>query len=122
VCPEDSVAEVRATGNGGKHIVRHPALTPYNDETGVLGGEPVEGLKQKRVVLAGLDRPHGEEKSQAGKLREGRGAGIASPTSARAGTAKSALSLMTRVVMERLRKCSASSLRSRATRAEVASV
>ena len=41
-----------------------------------LADEPVESLKQKRVVLAGLDRPDRQQKAQARKLREGLSAGF----------------------------------------------
>ena len=63
-------------GEGRKRFISHPALAADNDEPSVLGGEPVEGLKQKRVVLAGLDRPNRQQVAQARKLREGRRAGF----------------------------------------------
>jgi hypothetical protein len=32
-------------GEGSKRFISHPALAADNDESSVLGGEPVEGLK-----------------------------------------------------------------------------
>ena len=74
--PEHALAEVGMPGEGRKRIVGHPALAADNDKPGVLGGQPVEGLKQERVVLAGLDRPDRQQIAQARKLREGRCAGF----------------------------------------------
>ena len=59
--PEDALAEVWMPGEGSTRFISHPALAADNDESGVVGGEPVEGLKQKRVVLARLDRPNRQE-------------------------------------------------------------
>ena len=74
--PEQALAERGMTGQRGENVVGHPALAPDYDEAGILGVEPIEGLKQKRVVLARLDRPHGEQEAEPGQGGEGRGEGL----------------------------------------------
>ena len=118
--PEHALAEVGMPGEGRKRFVSHPALAADNDEPSVLGGEPVEGLKQKRVVLAGLDRPDRQQVARPESSGKDVAPGSSSPAPDE-GAAKSAPSLMTRVDMERPRKRSDTAQRSRATRAEVAS-
>jgi hypothetical protein len=115
--PEDALAEVGMSGQSREHVVSHPPFAADNDEACILGLETVEGLKQNRVVLARLDGPDREEEAQRRKLGEGGGG---SPSSALPGGAKSAPSLMTRMVIERERKRSDTLARSRATPAEVA--
>ena len=119
--PEHALAEIGMPSEGGEHVIRHPSLAADNDKARVLGGQPVKGLKQERIVLAGLDRPHRQQVAQAAKFRESRCAGLTLASAGVAGTAKSAPSFMTRVDMERPRKRFATPQRSRATPAEVAS-
>jgi hypothetical protein len=59
--PEHALAEVWMPGEGSKRLISHPAFAADNDESSVLGGEPVEDLKQKRVVLVRLDRANRQE-------------------------------------------------------------
>ena len=118
--PEDALAEVWMAGERRQRVVSHPAFAADNDEASILGLETVEGLKQNRVVLARLDGPDRKEEAQTG-ASSGKEPAKGSPSSALPGGAKSAPSLMTRMVMERERKRSDTLPRSRATPAEVAS-
>ena len=70
--PEEPLAVIRMGLQRGKQVVSHPALPADDDESSVLGLEPVERFQQERVVLARLDGADREEVAEASKLGERR--------------------------------------------------
>ena len=53
-------------------LIRHPALAADDDETGIGSLEPVEGVEQKAVIFAWLDRADAEHEAEPVELGESR--------------------------------------------------